>query len=446
MTNDNRSSGFIGGNLEPDETENNSTEFYSNYLLSEIDRDNFTTSNFYIYPKCLLLKTCDEDNYLNYIQFVGSIKDMNMLFYSNNSDSSLTSKYAKHTGNSKQVINFNSGAKVDVYFKYTTIKTDYSIFPFYYKKRNLQYFSFDKTDTVRNSTFIYAGPSGDKLATHQEYNFYLSSYSDNIYFRREPIDFFFARIVGSFYVYYFICYIICVFANKYKQEIYLFNKIGRHIFYDDTTNVTPSISHHLTTIHSNNENEEHSNKKAKKNDTLWFYNQNNQKTNFNVNITKTSSSNNAINVDNSKLKLKSPKGKNDIKIAPLKSKNYFGKINRKPTTLNISCYNRIKLICCASSINNKNSRYIYLMQNFFELTTYLSSTIDIIKLKKVLLNDGIDSAKHQDEIIFNNILMSKQNLDNELLVMNSPERSILSPNEMLPLTLNSQLANSFIMK
>ena len=86
------------------------------------------------------------------------------------------------------------------------------------------------------------------------------------------------------------------------------------------------------------------------------------------------------------------------------------------------------------------------MQNFFELTTYLSSTIDIIKLKKVLLNDGIDSAKHQDEIIFNNILMSKQNLDNELLVMNSPERSFLSQNEMLPLTLNSQLANSFIMK
>lgn len=86
------------------------------------------------------------------------------------------------------------------------------------------------------------------------------------------------------------------------------------------------------------------------------------------------------------------------------------------------------------------------MQNFFELTTYLSSTIDVIKLKKVLLNDGIDNAKHQDEIIFNNILMSKQNLDNELLVMNSPERSFLSPNEMLPLTLNSQLANSFIMK
>ena len=72
------------------------------------------------------------------------------------------------------------------------------------------------------------------------------------------------------------------------------------------------------------------------------------------------------------------------------------------------------------------------MQSFFEMATYLSSTIDIIKLKKVILSDMV--AKHQDEIIFNNILISKHNLDNELLLMNSPERSALTPNEMLPLT------------
>ena len=86
------------------------------------------------------------------------------------------------------------------------------------------------------------------------------------------------------------------------------------------------------------------------------------------------------------------------------------------------------------------------MQSFFEIATHLSSTADIIKLKKVILRDMSDTPKNQDEIIFSNILLSKQNLDNELLLMNSPERSALTPNEMLPLTLNSQLANCFIMK
>ena len=183
----------------------------------------------------------------------------------------------------------------------------------------------------------------------------------------------------------------------------------------------------MTTIHSTTD--EHS-KKIKKSDSLWFYSKN---------YLKTSSSNNITN-DNSNCKLK--KGKTEIKIAPLKSKNYFGKINRKPTALNFSCVYKTKFICC--SLNTKESRYIYLMQSFFEMATYLSSTIDIIKLKKVILSDMV--AKHQDEIIFNNILISKHNLDNELLLMNSPERSALTPNEMLPLTLNSQLANCFIMK
>ena len=72
------------------DTEEKSTEIDSNYLLKKINRDNFTTSNFYIYPKCLLHKKCDEYHYMNYAQFVGSIKDMNLLFYSNNSRADIT--------------------------------------------------------------------------------------------------------------------------------------------------------------------------------------------------------------------------------------------------------------------------------------------------------------------------------------------------------------------
>lgn len=220
----------------------------------------------------------------------------------------------------------------------------------------------------------FQGQRKKKNFLHIRYNFYLSSYSDTIKFKRDPIDFLFARIVGSFFVYYSICYLLSAFVNKYKQEIYLFNKIGRHIFYDDTTNIYPTLSHHVTTIHSNNDKEEHS-KKIKKSDTLWFYSKNYLKTNGNYNVSKKSSSNNITN-DNSNYRLKPPQGKTEIKIVPLKSKNYFGKINRKPTTLNFSCVYKIKFLCC--SLNTKETRYIYLMQSFFEIATHLSSTADII--------------------------------------------------------------------
>ena len=55
------------------------------------------------------------------------------------------------------------------------------------------------------------------------------------------------------------------------------------------------------------------------------------------------------------------------------------------------------------------------MQSFFEMTTYLSAIIDIIKLKEVLLyKSGDKDAKRQDKIVFSNILMSKHTLEEEL--------------------------------
>ena len=48
--------------------------------------------------------------------------------------------------------------------------------------------------------------------------------------------------------------------------------------------------------------------------------------------------------------------------------------------------NKLKLICGLSHCeSSKEGKYIFLMQSFFEMTTYLSAIIDIIKLKKVLL-------------------------------------------------------------
>lgn len=409
--------------------------FYNNVFLSLIDKENFISPSFYINPKCLANNTtCTEGNLINYYSFLTSLNEINLLLLSNKAKHKPAANSQKPSGNIYEIINMNEGDNIDIYFKQSTVVNDYSIFPFYYKKDQSSFFTFQRNFLPPTQDI---STHSNKIITHQSYNFYLANFSEDILFKREPIDLVFASIVGSFGIYYMTFYFICSIWNKYYQEIYLFNKIGRHVFYDESLKTHSRFG---TTFRSTNEKEINDTmlnlkNKNEKSEYLYVYSKNYLKMNDNVS--------NGNEMSNYKI----GKPINVLKISPLKTKNYFGKINRKPTTLSISFINKIKLICGSSHFeSSREGRYIFLMQSFFEMTTYLSAIIDIIKLKKVLLyKSGDKDAKRQDKVVFSNILMSKQTLEEELESMVSPEKAMLTPNEMLPLTCNSKLANCFIL-
>ena len=409
--------------------------FYNNVFLSLINKDNFISPSFYINPKCLANNaTCTESNVINYYSLLSSLNEINLLLLSNKSKHQADANSQKPSGNMYEIINMNEGDNIDIYFKQTTVVNDYSIFPFYYKKDKSSFFTFQRNFLPPTQDIV---TQSNKIITHQSYNFYLANFSEDILFKREPIDLVFASIVGSFGIYYITFYFICSTWNKYYQEIYLFNKIGRHVFYDESLKTHSRFG---TTFRSTNEKEINDTmlnlkNKNEKSEYLYVYSKNFLKMNDNLS--------NGNDMNNYKL----GKPLNVLKISPLKTKNYFGKINRKPTSLSISFINKLKLICGLSHCeSSKEGKYIFLMQSFFEMTTYLSAIIDIIKLKEVLLyKSGDKDAKRQDKIVFSNILMSKHTLEEELESMVSPEKAMLTPNEVLPLTCNSKLANYFIL-
>ena len=252
----------------------------------------------------------------------------------------------------------------------------------------------------------------------------------------------FSKIVGSFYIYYCVFYFISSISSKFYQEVFLFNQIGRHAFYDDTASTQTSAVH--SPMNDNGQ-------RSKRMDTLYFYNKKDYCGSGVVNsVTKTS--NPLMNLSNSsghnfKL-INKAKVKTDIKVLPLKSKNYFSKMNKKPMSITLSCRKKIKFFCLSDTLHftiSTKGRYLYLIQSFFELGTYLSLAFEILKLKNIVLNRKPENNKSEN-LIFNNILMSKQYLEEELIKMNSPEKVVLPPNELLPLSMNSELAKTFLLK
>ena len=411
-------------------------------VIAEVKNFKFESPSFYMRPKCLSSCGCEYNDYKEYYDFISSINQINLILKSKKYNKKSLNTLIKDDS-SVEIMEMNGEAQMEIVFKKITVKENYSILPFFFKSKYFDFFSLEKSKSKlqKGSRGIFRNLNNIPL-THQTYKFYLSELSDYIVFERESIDVLFSKIVGSFYIYYCIFYFISTISRKFYQEVFLFNQIGRHAFYDDT------VTNQTSTVHSPmNDNGQ----RPKRADTLYFYNKKEYCGSGVVNsVTKTS--NPLINLSNSsghnfKL-INKAKGRTDIKVLPLKSKSYFTKMNKKPMSITLSCRKKIKFFCLSDTpqftISTKG-RYLYLIQSFFELGTYLSLAFEILKLKNIVLNRKSENNK-TESLIFNNILMSKQYLEEELIKMNSPEKVVLPPNELLPLSMNSELAKTFLLK
>lgn len=410
-------------------------------IIQEIDITNtFTSPSFYIKPKCFAdKKKCNRNSISKYINFVSSVNEMSLLLVSKNSNG--------YSENIIGKIEMNERPPFEIYLKKKTIVKDLSIFPFFSKKTVKEYFTLEKIKKKETTTYKHNLNSG---FSPQPYNFYLTDYSDYIYFKRESIDFLFAKIFGSFYVFYSIGLLMSLLPKAFSQEIFLFNKIGRHIIYDDyftpfnlapNTIQAPTIK--ITKDLSSNM------KIPKKEDKIFYYSKGGNNVVTNNSITKTNSCL-VNNIENGLNNFTVGKKVQNVKVCPLKTKYYFMKINRKPLNLDLNFCRKVWLsLChCSNSELSQKERYISLIQSLFEMSTYLSSVLDLIKIKHIILSSKSHdqlNIKHE-EIIFNNMLLSQQHIEEEIDGMLSPEKLKLPPSEIIPLTFNSELGSNFLMK
>ena len=411
-------------------------------VIAELENLKFESPSFYMRPKCLSSCGCEYNDYKEYYDFISSINQINLILKSKRNNKKNLNTLIKDDS-SVEIMEMNGEAQMEIVFKKITVKENYSILPFFFHSKYFDFFTLEKSKSkLQNGSRAMFRNLHKFPLTHQTYKFYLSELSDYVVFERESIDVLFSKIVGSFYIYYCVFYFISSISSKFYQEVFLFNQIGRHAFYDDTASTQTSAVH--SPMNDNGQ-------RSKRMDTLYFYNKKDYCGSGVVNsVTKTS--NPLMNLSNSsghnfKL-INKAKVKTDIKVLPLKSKNYFSKMNKKPMSITLSCRKKIKFFCLSDTPHftiSTKGRYLYLLQSFFELGTYLSLAFEILKLKNIVLNRKPENNKSEN-LIFNNILMSKQYLEEELIIMNSPEKVILPPNEILPLSMNSELAKTFLLK